>query len=108
MAARGLNDPDADPDGNGYTALAEYALGVARNVPPPVIASDASGLTLTFRRSMLSECISIVAEQSTDLTAWTTLRAPVTQRTVHGDGTESITLLLPASTSGFCRLVITR
>lgn len=108
MAARGLTDPSADPDGNGYTALAEYALGIAPTVPPPVISSDASGISLTFRRSMLSEGVSIVAGHSTDLTAWTTLTAPVTQRTVHGDGTESITLLLPASTSGFCRLVITR
>lgn len=106
MAARGLTDPSADPDGNGYTALAEYALGVDLNAPLPVMACDASGLTLTFPRRQNSEDVSVTVEHSTDLTAWTILRVPVTQRTVHGDGTEAITLLLPDSTSGFCRLAV--
>jgi hypothetical protein len=106
LAARGLSDPAADPDGNGYTALAEYALGADLAPGLPLVVPDATGSTVTFRRRLNSEGVTIVVEQSADLTAWTLLSAPVTQRTVHADGTESITLLLPAAPRGFCRLII--
>ncbi len=106
MAARGLTDANADPDANGYTALAEYALGLDLAATPTVVVSDVSGITLTIRRRQDSEGVTVAVEQSDDLTTWTSLSAPVTQRTANEDGTESITLRLPASTRGFCRLVV--
>lgn len=106
MADRGITDASADPDGNGYTALAEYALGIDLTADRPAVVRVPEGITFTFRRRLDSEGVSITPELSTDLNSWHTLNAPVTKRTVNIDGTETITLLLTPSPQGFCRLVI--
>jgi hypothetical protein len=107
MAARGLSDSSADPDGNGYTGLAEYALGLDLAPGPAgvVLSTEPGGVTTAFRRRAGSEGVSACPEISTDLSQWTS-DFTVLDRTVSG-GIETITVALPlASGRVFARMTM--
>ncbi|MEI6676059.1 MAG: MBG domain-containing protein, partial [Verrucomicrobiota bacterium] len=70
--AAGLADPAADPDGDGLTNLAEYALGTnPRQATPHFVASrNSNGLSLVFTRPANLPDVIYSAEASDNLGTW--------------------------------------
>ena len=68
----GLAADNADPDGDGLTNLAEYALGldphVRNTLPLPTL--DSNGLSLIFTRPKDLPGVTYAAESSDDLITW--------------------------------------
>ena len=71
-AAAGLAAEDGDPDADGLTNLAEYALGMNPHQfsPPFLVTKDANGLTLVFTRPANLPDVSYAAECSDGLGTW--------------------------------------
>ncbi len=68
----GLAEDDADPDGDGWKNLAEYALGMnpmSRN-PALLPVRDANGLTLNFTRPKDMPDVIDGAQSTDDLAIW--------------------------------------
>jgi hypothetical protein len=99
-------NPNDDLDGDGLSALLEYALGSidgdAGNSPEstPVLGSGLFGnpvttdLTLTFRRNLAAEDVVVSIERSSDLEEWNPVQALLITSVPNGDGTESLTYRL--------------
>jgi hypothetical protein len=75
-----VSDASADPDGDGFTNLEEYAYGLdplaqnaASAAPQIALASygDGSALTATFTRNTAATDVTLVVETSVDLVNWT-------------------------------------
>ncbi len=107
-------DPNADSDGDGLSAWAEYALGSsdalssagtpALSAAPPVDRL----LQVSFRRSLGAENVTYSLETSTDLTTWSPPAAApaLAAQREHGDGTVTETWTLTPTSQGatFVRL----
>lgn len=112
--------PNADADGDGLTALLEYALGSIEGDAGPspesalVLGSGQFGnpasehLTITFRRNRQAEDVLITLEASPDLEKWDPLETVEVSAIPNGDGTETVTFRpqspLGATTREFIRL----
>jgi hypothetical protein len=71
----GLADDDADPDGDGWKNLVEYALGMnpmSRN-PALLPVRDANGLTLIFTRPKGMPDATYGAQSTDNLNGWNAL-----------------------------------
>ena len=99
-------DPNADNDGDGLTALLEYALGSIQGdagFSPEAIPSsgidlfdDGTGnfkeyLTLTYRRNLAADGILFEVEVSSNLVSWDPLRTTAVSAISNEDGTETVT-----------------
>ena len=75
----GEAEPDADPDHDGLSNLAEYALGGQpyAYTAQPAAAVTGTSLTLTFQRPAASSDITYHAEAGGDLATWTELMLEV-------------------------------
>jgi hypothetical protein len=94
MAARGLTNPNDDPDANGLSAAAEYAFGAdltASGLIVPIFSEDATAVT--FHRRANSEGVSTFPEISEDLLNWDS-SVNISHRITMG-AIESITVTLP-------------
>src|SRR5262249_36104773 len=77
------NDPAisgdlADPDHDGSRNLIEYLTGsdpLAEDNSPPVLGSEPSFLTLTYRRAVSAVDVSVEVEESLNLSDWTNAQA---------------------------------
>ncbi len=108
-------DPDADADGDGLSALLEHALGSVKGddgpspESQPVLGSFLFGnptvtdLTLTFRRNLAAEDVTISIERSTDLIGWSPVAAELISALPNGDGTETVTYRLHSQVASRAR-----
>ncbi len=76
-------EPDADPDHDGLTNLAEYALGTdpLAFTPAPTLQLDDDFLTLEFQRPKDLPDVTCHAEISTDAVVWQTTELDITAST---------------------------
>jgi hypothetical protein len=99
-------DPAADRDGDGVSALLEYALGTLDSTPgdtntrvradiieEPNAAGTTRHLTLQFTRNLLSHnAVNLIPEISNDLISWQSSPAvEFVSEENHGDGTSTVT-----------------
>ena len=99
-------DPTADNDGDGLTALLEYAfgstLGDGGSSPEalPAVGSTTlldefnlpqEYLTLSYRRNLAADDIDFEVQIGSDLKSWSTLGVTLLSSTLNGDGTETTT-----------------
>jgi hypothetical protein len=116
LQAHGYTGPADDSDHNGVSALIEYALGVDlmnQQLPLTTVAPEAGtdppSALFSYRQRVATEGITLVPEISSNLTDWQPItigasNAAIVGRTFHGDGTETITLRLPAGLEYFYRV----
>ena len=92
----GLADDRADPDGDGWLNLAEYAVGGdPRNFTPALHATrDSMGLSLIFTRPANLPDVTYRAESSENLHDWT----PVTLEVITPGTTETVRATDPLTT----------
>ncbi len=102
-------NPTADADGDGLSALAEYALGSingdAGSSPESLVnlASDSfdggttQQLTISHRRNISANDVLIVVEISDDLLSWDTVGVTLTSVIPNSDGTEQVNYRLDES-----------
>jgi hypothetical protein len=98
-------DPNADSDGDGLTALLEYALGSIQGdagFSPESFPKSGTGLfddgignfkeylTLTHRRNLAADNILFEVQVSSDLISWGPLRTTAVSATSNEDGTETV------------------
>ncbi len=100
----------ADPDGDGFSNLAEYALGADPNTSTPAFTPvhDAGGLSLTFNRPKDLPDVTYAAESSPDMITWT----PMTLILVEDGPIQTLRATDPLTTGPsdrrFIRLRLTR
>lgn len=87
-----VSGPNADPDGDGFANLLEFALGLdpraATTAGLPAISIGTSELIYTYRRPASRSELTYVVQVSTDLSTWTT--AGVTHELLStADGVET-------------------
>ncbi len=101
MTRGGFSDPAADPDGDGWSHLANFALARDLGAPPPegVLVSGPGGpyFTLTYVRRRGLTDVRFIHERSAGLDPWLDTGTTVTGHTFLPDGTERITVQLDAS-----------
>ena len=97
------NQPDAnaDTDGDGLTAFAEYSLGgdpsSASLSPLPVMIRQPDGsAVLTFTKPLTADDSAWELQSDSDLSAWTAAAATLVEREVTA-GSETFTFTIPAS-----------
>ena len=116
-------DPTADNDGDGLTALAEYALGSldGDNGPSPesnptpgfirLPGESSPRLTITFRRNPAAEDVILTLESSSDLSSWEPFEGNLLLVSPNNDGTETVVYRslreLDENTRQFCRVRVT-
>jgi hypothetical protein len=95
--AAGAADDNADPDRDGMSNLAEYALGTDPHgtTPPPAISLGPDGLTLSFTRPKGLPDVEYVAESSDDMVTWTPI-----EMEIISDGTTQTLCACDPLTSG--------
>lgn len=103
-SAEGVVDDEADTDGDGLRAFAEYALGTSPNTADwnrqPVAGTDTFAvaqvegryLTVQFRRRLAADDVSYDLESSAtlDTTPWSPGAGVLVSETNHGDGTATM------------------
>ncbi len=78
---------EADPDGDGYTNFAEYAMGSnpnSRSENPP-LAVDLSAMTITLVRPRWLTGVRYIAEESPDLATWTPAPLAILSSTLQNE-----------------------
>ncbi len=106
-------DPAGDQDGNGTPNLLQYAL--ALNAPPSPgygatqVETDGVVLSLTYRKITTAAQLQYVVQQSTDLTAWSTV-TPREQMIATRGNVQTIKASVPVGPNDrlFLRLRITQ
>lgn len=102
--AHGITSDDADTDGDGLTAFAEYALGSSPTTPnsfghpadgdEPLLVGQAGSqyLTIRFRRRLAADDVAYDVQSSPGLITgeWTGGAGVLVSETNHGDGTATM------------------
>lgn len=113
-----VSGPDADPDGDGFSNLLEYALGAEpltadASSRPPVVGVDSDLITLSYFAPAGRGDLTYLVEWSVDLSTWQTGAAYVAELSrVAIDGGETVvmraTTPLASEPRQFLRLRATR
>ncbi|MES2469636.1 MAG: lamin tail domain-containing protein [Verrucomicrobiota bacterium] len=115
MTSQGYTDPLADPDHDGWSHLATFALGLDLGAAPPAASNLAAPggpwLVLTYTRRRGLTDVSFIHQQSTLLNSWLDTGTTITGQTILPDGTEQITVRLnqaiPSQARAFLRVKLT-
>ncbi len=100
----------ADPDGDGYNNLLEFALALNPLTPSPSplsLQGIPDFLVFTYTRPRVAQGLTYTTEWADNLTAWSA--AGTTTRVIADDGTvQTINALIPAGTAGrrYVRLTV--
>ena len=78
---------EADPDGDGYTNFAEYAMGSNPNsgIKDPPLVVDPSAMTITLVRPRWLTGVRYIAEESPDLATWTPAPLAILSSTLQNE-----------------------
>jgi len=101
-------NPTADNDGDGLSALLEYALGLddaVSNENPLLLSRQNTTFTLSYPRNLAADDAPLTVEYSTDLSNWSTIDTPLIDANYLGTTQiETIPSPQPVEEKGFYRL----
>lgn len=108
-----VSGPNADPDADGLSNLAEYALGLDPHTPSPGgglnVTNNGTDWIITYSRPTDRSELAYRLERSTNLAEWTDAGvAPTLVSSADGIETWRATYPLSSAPSCFFRLVVTR
>ena len=108
-------DPNADNDGDGLSAFAEYALGTldtdGASGPGAVeVAEDSGNLLLSFPKNTAASDVIFSVERSTDLKNWTSQGVKLVSETPINDGLATAVFQseVPDATEVYMRVRLTQ
>ncbi|MEO8352083.1 MAG: CotH kinase family protein, partial [Chthoniobacteraceae bacterium] len=83
-------DPNADANDNGVSDLTDYALAGTTPFQPPTTANSDGYLTITYRRNLAADDVTLTVQRSIDFAGWASGdNVKLIAESHNGDGTST-------------------